>query len=92
MLGHQVRGVLVSKHLLEVNPPATNCLLDPQGVRINVAHFAEPLAGANSDGGGGIGPYPQGHLETKIFEEGLVTESLSCSSHNPVELCFAAAQ
>ena len=54
MFGDKVGWILLAKHLFEVKPLATDGLLDPQNVGVQVPQFAKSLPTANAQGGGGV--------------------------------------
>ena len=59
MLGEQIRGILLPKHLFELQSPATDGLLDPQRVGVQVSQFSEALPGTDAKGRRGVRPDPQ---------------------------------
>ena len=59
VVGQQVRGVLAAEDLLEGYSATSHCLLDPQGVSVDVPQFAESLSGADPERCARIGPYTE---------------------------------
>jgi hypothetical protein len=51
MLGKHVRWIDLSRNLPEVNPSATDCLLYPKQMRVDVAELPQPLSAADAYGG-----------------------------------------
>ena len=92
MLSQEVGWIDFARNLAQVDAPAPNRLLDPQGLCIQVAEFPQSLARADSNCSATVGPYPDLELTPEVSHEGLESQSHARRSHGAVELRFAGGQ
>ena len=75
MFRKQVRGVDVPSGFSQFDCGIFGSLLGPEASRIDVPQLAHVSSAADADSGGGTCPYCKIQSPTRIFNEGLISET-----------------